>query len=514
MNDSILRMRELCLMHEWDPPDIDSRSINKIIRAEDQLTWTDVQTIIRRGGIGWDVMEHWADSGRLSQDKLQYARDTKMFLADRRSAGPKGIYISAYPSIYDAVWRSVSLEHRSRVFRGQFSARWPLESSLLRPPTDRRRLDVQTLVERAKTTEAFIRELRMQQSELFGKELDERSLLAIAQHFGFPTPLLDFTRSLKIAAFFATQESRNMHGDEPICGVIYHIDLEIRDRLDRPGEELGLPLLELLDISIGELEMVEPDIPSKDDRIRRQQGIFIGGFQVHDLSGFEVDRILFWQRPGVMFEDPRNGVDQQTLLPDRTPLTDLARRGLESCESTSLESCLGVVELPQPGVIGSQGSLLRSQIRSAVDFFSGITDVLTGCGLYEETENIVSILRSYLHDIRDEKYVGSIPKDGSTKAIPKALFMAVASLAEWSQTNEGALWGFVNGHLNGAPSEYDYGHPVSSEMPPISSVRDRIVVAVVLYLAGWEHLRHVDGKRARGLAAEARHLLGGFINNA
>lgn len=507
MNDSLTRMRDLCLLHERDPVDTGSRSVLQIVQARDQLTWTDVQTILRRQGISWDLMEIWADSGRLSRDKLRFASDARTFLADRKAAGPLGPYVHAFPSIYDVVWGFGLLEDRKTAYRGQFSARWPLQSSLLRPPTDRRRLDVQTLVGRAEATEAFVRKLRTQQSTLFGKELDERSLLAIAQHFGFPTPLLDFTRSLRIAAFFATLAARNLHGNEPVCGVIYHIDLETKQRIESPGEELGVPLLEILDISIGELEVVEPDIPSEDDRIRRQQGIFIGGFQVHDLSGFAVDRILFWQQPGLVFEDPRNGVDEQALLPDRTPLSDLALRVRQSCESRSRERGLGIVELPEPGVIGSRGSLLLAQISEATDFFSGIADALAGSGLYEETEHVASILRRYLQDIRDEKYVGPLPRDGSTKATDNALFGAVASLAEWSQTNERTLWKFTYGQLSGGPSEYDYGRPESPPMPRLSSDRGRIAVAVALYLAGWEHLRYVNGTRARRLAAEAQRLL-------
>lgn len=507
MDDSNLRMRELCLLHQRDPENVEPRRVDQIVFAEDQLTWTDVQTILQRGGVSWDFMKLWADSGRLLQDKLRYANDARTFLADRGAAGPLGPYVSAYPCIYDVVWQYAFLEDEARAFRGQFDARWPLESSLLRSPAGKRRLDVQTLAARTDATEAFIRKLRRQGPELFGKELDERSLLAVAQHFGFPTPLLDFTRSLRIAAFFATLAAQNLQGDEPRCGVIYHINLQVKERIDRPGEDLGIPLLELLDIKIGELEVVEPDIPSEDDRIRRQLGVFIGGFQVHDLSGFVIDRILFWQQPGVVFEDPRNGVDQQTLLPDRTPLTDLARRVRETCRSSSLEGGLGMVELPQPGVIGSQGSLLWSQVRDAATFFSEVEGALIASSIHGEAEHVVSILRGYFQDIRDEKYVGRIPRDGSTKAADKALFVAVASLAAWSGTDERQLWKYIYGQLAGAPSEYDHGHPVSSEKPDAPSIQGRIALAAALYLAGWEHLRHVDGKRARQLVAEARLLL-------
>lgn len=507
MNESELRMRDLCLLHERDPIDTASRGVHQIVRTDDPLTWTDVQTILRRGGISWAFMAIWADSGRLSQDKLRYANDARAFLAKRSAEGPHGPYVSAHASVYDAVWSYGALEDRPTAFRGQFSARWPLRSSLLRPSADRRRLDVQTLVDRAEATNAFVRVLRKQQSTLFGKELDERSLLAIAQHFGFPTPLLDFTKSLRTAAFFATLEARTFQGKEPLCGVIYHIDLEARDHIGRPGERLSVPLLELLDISIGELEVVEPDIPSEDDRIRRQQGIFIGGFQVHDLSGFTVDRILFWQQPGVVFEDPRNGVDELTLLPDRTPLSELAAEVRRLCDSASIERSIGTVELPEPGIVGSRGSLLRSQVRDSADFLSALADVLGADGQFKDTECVARILRRYLRDIRDERYTGLIPRDGSTKPADDAFFVAVSSLAEWAEMNKRELWDYAYSQLAGAPSMYDFGHPEGAAIPCLPSKRARIALAVALYLAGWEHLRHVDGKRARRLAAEAQHVL-------
>ena len=41
------------------------------------------------------------------------------------------------------------------------------------------------------------------------------------------------------------------------------------------------------------------------------------------------DQCLFWQQPGTVFEDPVEGISAAHLLPDRTPLSDLASRSAE-----------------------------------------------------------------------------------------------------------------------------------------------------------------------------------------
>ena len=74
-------------------------------------------------------------------------------------------------------------------------------------PVRRVELQIGELVRRFDLVSRFLYELRTQQQSLLGtNDLSDGQFLAIAQHFGMPTPLLDFTRSVRVAAFFATHD--------------------------------------------------------------------------------------------------------------------------------------------------------------------------------------------------------------------------------------------------------------------------------------------------------------------
>jgi FRG domain len=85
------------------------------------------------------------------------------------------------------------------VFRGQADAHWDLSTSLERnrPPTSMSDAEAIFLAEFEKRERGFLEPYLLPSSQL------ER--LAIMQHFGAPTRLLDVTRSPYIAAFFAAE---------------------------------------------------------------------------------------------------------------------------------------------------------------------------------------------------------------------------------------------------------------------------------------------------------------------
>jgi len=94
---------------------------------------------------------------------------------------------------------------RNWCFRGQASAEWPLRTSLSR------HIEVAKVCEQAwMLQESRIRRIFRRKSHLFANDLpqdDELEWLALMQHHGSPTRLLDFTWSPYVAAFFALERA-------------------------------------------------------------------------------------------------------------------------------------------------------------------------------------------------------------------------------------------------------------------------------------------------------------------
>jgi hypothetical protein len=93
------------------------------------------------------------------------------------------------------------------LFRGQSDADWPLESSFDRwftasgRPHDERARFAKELLEN------FKQELMDSPEHRDSESLDADELMALGQHYGLPTRLLDWSRSLYIAAYFAFSDA-------------------------------------------------------------------------------------------------------------------------------------------------------------------------------------------------------------------------------------------------------------------------------------------------------------------
>jgi FRG domain-containing protein len=92
--------------------------------------------------------------------------------------------------------------NKNIVFRGQANAEWALTSNAFRggPQQD-------IINKRFRKTEYFCHWWRTQPHQY--NHFDDEQIWQVAQHYGMHTDLLDFTRSLDIAAFFACEEMRN-----------------------------------------------------------------------------------------------------------------------------------------------------------------------------------------------------------------------------------------------------------------------------------------------------------------
>lgn len=114
---------------------------------------------------------------------------------------------------------------RNWCFRGQGSAEWPLSSSLSR------HIAVSQVAEQVwGLQESRIRRIFRRKSHLFLDDLpgeDELEWLAMMQHHGAPTRLLDFTWSPYVAAFFALERAA---GDAAIWALNLPLLWAIHDR--------------------------------------------------------------------------------------------------------------------------------------------------------------------------------------------------------------------------------------------------------------------------------------------
>lgn len=102
------------------------------------------------------------------------------------------------------------------IYRGQNDSRWPLRTSFHR--TNRVDLtryfnkDIRKLYRR-------IHALTGMKFDLQSSKDDFDSLIYLAQHHGYPTPLLDWSLSPFIAAYFAFEDCDEVPKDKPCCDV-------------------------------------------------------------------------------------------------------------------------------------------------------------------------------------------------------------------------------------------------------------------------------------------------------
>jgi len=511
VTEPAVTIKDLCLLHLRDGPSAPvlppPSSLADIARRADPLSWTDLHAILRQfGPSAEEEVTSLQLTGRLDPEKGAFYLAAIDFLDTYRASAVRA-------NIYDVVWFHDFLEHDGRLFRGQADQNWRLDTSLFRVKADGSPLDLATLYERTHSTQEFLSEMGCRQLELFGRELPESELLAIAQHYGFPTPLLDFSRSLRVAAFFATYDARKLKPGDTQTGVIYHLkpaekEFRLRDgaRLEESIRLGDFRLLQEAAVRIGEFQYIEPKLKGDDDRIGRQAGLFIDGFYPRDLREIAFDRITFQQVPGEAFEDPAAGVTAAQLLPEHSRLHQLAvtvreRLKREVANHTLLPQ-LGKTIVLSAGLIGSAGAELRAQIDEAQEFFDDLQQRLPADAQSKLRPEIEQIFSEFFTQIRLRADVG-LPS-GSANAPLQA---AITSLERIAGIADGKLWDVV---ASLAPEEW----LPASATPPLARApansKERVVLACALYLVSWSHLCTVNGWRARALSYKAREVLAAY----
>jgi hypothetical protein len=492
-----ISMRELCLLHERDTQDavLQRHSWHEIVTGSAALSWTDLQTVLRHSP-QHDMLEHFRP--RLTPEKYAYGR----LASDAIRSFKEQMQGDVFPDIYSAVWTMEHVFQPGTMFRGQFLSQWGLESSLLRPPRGCATLDVGEIMKRIRCTSRFLAAVKQREGELFGEQMDEHSLLAIAQHFGFPTPLLDFTKSFKIAAFFATLGAAGLNsGDTPI-GVIFYNTAPLEKQLALDEQTHSRGLHQLAGIRIGSLHVIRPNLPDADDRIRRQQGVFIAGYRARDLQAVSIDRVYFRQQPGVTFQDPKAGISSGILLPENTAVSELAAevRRQAATESASGSSLLDQTAISDSSVIGSAGAHLYWHLRFGQQLLGDLRRQAEQIDAKPLSQALEAAVGQYFDFAHVEATISQIPDHEQDGARLVPIRKTIAALESAAGLPEDQIWRLLSDQL---PQGFAAGgviqFPVPSDWPP----RARLALSCALFCMAWEHLRHVPGLRAQELVQSA-----------
>lgn len=210
--------------------------------------------------------------------------------------------LTAWEDFKREIALAVPARDRRLIYRGQADAAWSLSSSFDR--------ECPSHVSNRKNYFAGLLRFFCYQLRQYGEDLDPMSdgdRAAIAQHYGMPTRLIDWSRSPYIAAFMAFYSALS----EGRCGAgkriaIWELDLQRFIELNEADPQFRIVKSRLLE----------------NDRVWRQAGLFI------EAIGNKVDLDDYLaERAG---DDGEPGVRQWTLPTSqaRTALNDLILMGI------------------------------------------------------------------------------------------------------------------------------------------------------------------------------------------
>lgn len=183
----------------------------------------------------------------------EYSRQGGMNYIASLTREPRNIIIRTVGDLLEIIARDAPGDW---IFRGHSSCRWELKSSAHRMAHQRKLKPTESIaVERGLLGE-FKRRARMFLPNPPGSDWE---WMVLAQHFGLPTRLLDWTENPLVALYFAVRENDGELGD----GILYayrHNDreVEITSATDP--------------FSIEKIEVVRP--PHLDQRVIAQQSVF------------------------------------------------------------------------------------------------------------------------------------------------------------------------------------------------------------------------------------------------
>jgi hypothetical protein len=496
-----LSMKALCFLHHRDNPGAQHHSsVSEIIEGARSVTWTDLQRLLRQQPdkhmLG--ILTGFAKRGLLASEQLDVAHEAVAFLQGERDKDERIGGGGLEPSIYHVLWNWSAFEQDDFVFRGQRNSRWPQETTLLRAEEDGSPPSVATIMDRLNRTQKFLDELATCEQQLVGHVLQEEERLAIAQHYGMATPLLDYTRSLAIAAFFATGAGDASKVHEGDIGIVYFITpthaVALPQAADTPS---GLDLALTAGMRIGRLAVIEPILPDPQNRISRQKGLFVDGFESRDLQRLASGgAIYFRHQEGEAFEDVARGITSAKLLAPEAELQKMADRIKSGGAKPTFSARLGATRIAAADLFGSLGLLLSANLHKAQLFLDKVASQAEALepGLWPQLR---AIIEAHLKDARAVAKTADLAAPPvlvrkQHRGIHYMLDDVDLSLAELEKVVGLAPDALRRPFALHRPHNVNK-RPVDAGSPPAATPQARLAFAVGLFLIGLEYLRTVHG---------------------
>jgi hypothetical protein len=243
-------------------------------------------------------------------------------------------------------------------------------------------------------------------------------------------------------------------------------------------------------------------LPDDENRIARQMGLFVEGFDSRDLQRMSSGVLYFRQRAGEAFEDSRLGITRARLLTPDAKLERLA--SAIAVDPPRLSIRLTAARIPGDDLLGALGLLLRPNLRKAQDFLDQAATVAEAVapGLWP---SIQAILTRHLDEARIKARTADVSATGALAAgagpggiayVLDEVDQALAELSVLADLPEDALARRLKRHR---PVLGPDMHPTSVNEQidsPSPDPKARVVTAVATFIVGLEYLRTVRGEMA------------------
>jgi hypothetical protein len=326
-----------------------------------------------------------------------------------------------------------------------------------------------------------------------------------------PTPLLDYTRSIATAAFFATGSGRPSKAGS--IGIVYYLDTRHPAVLSATSDSAGIDFTTATGVRIGHLSIIEPKLPESENRIARQKGLFIDGFDSRQLQRTASGAIYFRQS-GEAFIDTERGITRERLLAPDAALQKLADEIADAPPKprASLSGRLADTRMPGTDIFGTLGLSLPRNLFWAQDFLNTAAEEAE-----RQEKGLWPAIRAILDAHLDEARTAAATADRGAPSDPvmhrartgqvHAFDDVDASLSELERI--AALKpGVLRTHFASRRPHKLYNGARPGDAPAaVATPKARLAYTVGMFLVGLEYMRTVGGATAHQYFQRATNMI-------